>query len=275
MKTKAWKRIGALVLVLALLVAGVPQNCIDALAEDTTTVTTEFKVTGLNASTEVYNGGTHWRIVLNYEGTFDLGGTWGKDAYFGWLSHNIDDTPGNGNIQCYQSSTSTENSSFTLQFSSSVIPTDGTANCKLTLKAGTWKATGKSKAVYNSTMTENVDIYFHEYGVSFGEPRIKSENVKDVYVTSLVNPSYRPYLWLKMSETDDFAPGEEPMPAVGLVDGDWYYKNSENGIWLDGKWLYGTESTTDTGIDFVKPADLPDYYRIHPQWFLVVGEMLR
>lgn len=266
MKTKVWKRIGALVLALALIVSGVPQMCIEALADDTTTVTNEFTATGLNAGTEVYNNGSHWRIVLDYEGTYDTGATWASGAYKSWFNYSIDDAKGNGNIVLYQSSANTKNSSLTFQFSKDIVPTDGTANCKLTLKAGTWSTT-KNNVTYKTTMTQDVDIYFHEYGVSFGEPRIKSENVKDVYLTKLVNPSYRPYLWLGMSETDDFAPGEKPMPAVGLVDGDWYYEDSDNGIWLDGKWLHGAATQPNTGIEFMKPTDLPTYYRIHPQWF--------
>ena len=233
MKTKILKRIGALVLALAMLVTGVPQMCIEALADDTTTVTNEFTVTGLNASTEVYNDGTYWRIVLNYEGTFDIGGIWGKDVYYGWLNHNIDDVPGGGNIQCYQSSTSTENSSFTLQFSSSVIPTDGTANCKLTLKGGTWSKAGKSGKVYNSTMMEDVDIYFNQYGVSLGEP-IKDADTSDVYIKDIVQNT-NSYIWFRMSDVDTIErseAGDEKDGAkkvrlsaatTGLVDGAWYY----------------------------------------------------
>lgn len=264
MKTKVWKRIGALALVLALILSGVPQTCIEALADDTTTVTNEFTATGLNASTEVYNNGSHWRIVLDYEGTFDIGGTWGSGEFLTWLNYSIDDGPTKSayGMQLYQSSTITENSSLTFQFGKDIVPTDGTANCKLTIKAGTWNKTN-----HTTTMTNDVELYFHEYGVSFGEPRIKSENVKDVYLTSLVNASYRPYLWLRMSDTDEFEQGEKPMPAVGLVDGDWYYQDSDNGIWLEDKWLYGTTTTTDTGIDFIKATDLANAYRIHPQWF--------
>lgn len=47
MKTKVWKRIGALVLALALIVSGVPQMCIEALAE---TTGSEFSITELPGS---------------------------------------------------------------------------------------------------------------------------------------------------------------------------------------------------------------------------------
>ena len=283
MKTKVWKRIGALVLALALIVSGVPQMCIEALADDTTTVTNEFTVTGLNASTEVYNSGAYWRIVLNYEGTFDIGGTWGKDLYYGWLNHNIDDVPGGGNIQCYQSSTSTKNSSFTLQFSSSVIPTDGTADCKLTLKAGTWSKAGKSGTVYNSTMTEDVDIYFNKYGVSFGES-IKDADTSGVYVKDIIQNT-NGYIWFRMSDVDTIERSEEgeesagakkvrlSAATTGLVDGAWYYENN-SGIWIDSKRVFGTDTANPTNIELYKMEQLfypyeDSYYRVHQQWYTI------
>lgn len=271
MKSKVWKRIGAIVLAVALVLAAVPQSYFEAFAEDATTVTNEFKVTGLHESTEVYNGGTHWRIALNYEGTFDIGGTWGKDLYYGWLNHNIDDAPGGGNIQCYQSSTSTENSYFTLQFSSSVIPTDGTANCKLTLKGGTWTKTGTSGKVYNSTMAEDVDIYFNKYGVSVGSP-IQGPAETGVYITELANTSYntRNYVQFLLSKDIGYEAGSVLTTREGFVNGAYYYTDSNAGIWVGERWYHGSSATAATSIEFMKPTSdkwQEGVWRLHPQWY--------
>lgn len=271
MKTKIWKQVGAIVLALALVLTALPQSCFEALAEDATTVTNEFKVTGLNANTTVYNGGTHWRIALNYEGTFDIGGTWGKDLYYGWLNHNIDDAPGGGNIQCYQSSTSTENSFFTLQFSKSVIPTDGTANCKLTLKGGTWSKTGSSGKVYNSTMAEDVDIYFNKYGVSVGSP-IQGPAETGVYIKEVANASYntRNYVQFLLSEDIGYEAGSVLTTREGFVNGAYYYTDSNAGIWVGEQWYHGASATAATSIEFMKPTSdkwQEGVWRLHPQWY--------
>ncbi len=274
MRMKVCKRIGALILALALILSGVPQMAIEALAEDATTVTNEFTVTGLNANTQVYNGGNHWRIALAYEGTFDLGGTWGKDAYHAWLDYSIDDVKAYGNIQCYQSSTSTENSYFTLQFSKDVIPTDGTANCKLTLKSGTWKNwdTSKSGTVYYNTMTEDVDIYFNEYGVSVGSP-IQAPTETGVYIEEVATGgsyNFRNYVQFLLSKDLGYDEGTVLTTPEGFVNGAYYYTNSNAGIWVGENWYHGSSAAADTSIHFMKPATdrwKEGAWRLHPQWY--------
>ena len=239
MKTKVWKRIGALVLAVVLIVSGVPQMCIEALADDTTTVTNEFTVTGLDDGIEILSDGT-WRIQLCYTGTFDTGGTWGAGDFTTWMDYIIDDeVKGSAyGVQFYQT---TENSVIALHIPKSIVPSDGTADLKFVIKARTWKNvdTNGDGIAHSYTMTDDLVLYFNEYGISLNK-EIAEPSVS-MYVESITNhdTNHAVNCWnqfrVNMSAEDPFETDTMPKGAEGLVDGEFYFIDGQDGIWVEEK----------------------------------------
>lgn len=274
MKTKVWKRIGALVLALALIVSGVPQMCIEALAETTETTTSEFIVTGIDDGTEVLSDGT-WRVKLNYTGTFDAGGTWGAGDFTTWMNYIIDDeVKGSAyGVQFYQTTESTENSVIALHIPKSVVPSDGTADLKFVIQARTWTNvdTNADGTAHSYTMTNDLVLYFNEYGISLNKEI--AEPSTSIYVESITNhdTNYAVNCWnqfrVNMSAEDPFETGTMPKGAEGLVDGEFYFKDGQDGIWVGDEFYYGDMYQKDTDLQFKKiDSSLGDYF-LYPRWY--------
>lgn len=267
MRMKVCKRIGALVLALALILSGVPQMAIEALAE---TSGNEFSITGLSNGTFIQSNG-YWRIILKYTGTFDTGGVNAAGDFTTWMSCIIDDeiTKSSYSIQFYQATEQTTDGTIALHIPNDIVPSDGSADLKFVIKARTWNNVDNNGdgIPHSYTMTSDLVLYFNEYGIFFGEEKIVKEELQDVYITEIGHPTNRNYIYPKMSAEDEFEQGDYPLAAVGDVDGAWYFPDNENGIWLDGKWFYGTTTIPRGDIEFIKATDWPGRYRLHPQHY--------
>ena len=271
MRMKVCKRIGALVLALALILSGVPQMAIEALAE---TTGNEFSITGLSNGTFIQSNG-YWRILLKYTGTFDTGGIDAAGDFTTWMSYIINDEIQDSayGVQFYQATDVTTDGTIALHIPPDVVPSDGSADLKFVIKARTWNNVDNNGdgTPHSYTMTSDLVLYFNEYGIFFGEEKIVKEELQNVYITEIGQSYRRDYIYPKMSAEDAFVAGDKPMAAVGDIEDAWYYPDSENGIWLDGRWMHGAATTPDGSIEFMKATDWPGRWRLHPAWYFDGG----
>ena len=269
MKTKAWKRIGALVLALVLIVSGVPQMCIEALADDTGM--NEFRFTELGEGTEIY-GGSEWRVRIKYSGNFNVGGKIGTSgAQITWLTCLLDDgekieSKSSYSLQFCQETAATQDATIIIRIPGSMVPVDGTANVKFTIKS----VTGTANGIKNK-LTEDLVLYFKGYGVSLNEP-LPEADIDGIYVKEVANSAYnwRNYVQFLLSDEDGYDEGVIATTPEGLVNGDFYLENPNDGIWIGDSWYHGESAKSDTSIEFKKMSDdkwKQGVWRLHPQWY--------
>lgn len=206
---KIMKRIGAFVLAAALIITGLPLSYVSASNTDT------FTVTGMNENTKI-RADHVWMIYLNHSGSFTdiIGESFDWPATVGGQDKVVTVLNDGGMV--------------TVAIWPDLIPSDGTANTTLVLKAGA--KVGNQGTTAN--LAADVTLCFNQYGLALNQPI--QPDTTGVKLTQLdIGQDDRIYA---TASVDDAFPDimddnwdVRPTAASGVIDGKYYYENT-NGV---------------------------------------------